>query len=169
MNTNQQLEIQSFVDGQLAPGDARRVERMLAENPSAAGLATELRMVRDVVKQGEPVLSVPDTRDFYFSQIRRKIEAAEKSRNASPVTAGTGFSWIRSLLFPASGIAALTALVLFTAKDTLWPYVPGEVNIASDEMNAITFRSEENRMTVVYLFDKQPVETADKSVVSPAD
>lgn len=169
MNINQQLEVQALVDGQLAPGDARRVERRLTEDAAAAALAQDLRKVRDTVRLGEPTACVSETRDFYFSQIVRRIEAEERAVASTPVAGPSGFGWIRSLLFPAGGIAALTALVLFTAKDTIWPYVPGEVTIATEEMNAITFRSEENRMTVVYLFEKQPFETADTSVVSPAD
>ena len=169
MNTNQQLEIQAYVDGQLADSDARRVERQLVDDPAGAALAAELRQVRDAIRSGEPVMSVPETRDFYFSQVRRRIEAEEKIAARAPAPAVGGFNWIRSMLLPAVGVACLTAVAVLTTRDTPRPYVPGEVNIASDEMSAFSFRSEQNRMTVVYLFDKQPATAADTTPNSSAD
>jgi anti-sigma factor RsiW len=169
MNTNQQLEIQAYVDGQLADSDARRVERQLADDAAGAALAADLRQVRETIRNGEPIMEVPDTRDFYFSQIRRRIATEEKAASLSPAPSAGGFNWIRSMLLPAVGVACLTAVAVLTTRETPRPFVPGVVNIASDEMSAITFRSEQNRMTVVYLFDKQPATAADTTSNTSAD
>ena len=168
MNTNQQLEIQAYVDGQLAAADARRVELQLADDPAGAALAAELRLVRDTVRRGEPVMAVPETREFYFSQIQRRIEAEEKAAArtaATPVAAP--FDWLRRLLLPVAGVAAVAVVAALSLRTA--PYVPGEMVIASEEMGAITFRSEQNQLTVVYLFDKSSVASTDATSEAPLD
>ena len=165
MNTNQQLEIQAYVDGQLAAADARRVELQLADDPAGAALAAELRLVRDTVRRGEPVMAVPETREFYFSQIQRRIEAEEKV--AARIPAPAPFDWFRRLLLPVAGVAAVAVVAALSLRTA--PYVPGEMVIASEEMGAITFRSEQNQLTVVYLFDKSSVASTDATSEAPLD
>jgi anti-sigma factor RsiW len=168
MNTNQQLEIQAYVDGQLAVADARRVERQMAEDPAGAALAAELRLVRDTVRDGEPVMAVPETREFYFSQIQRRIAAEEKaaSRTSAPA-AGSPLQWLRRLFLPVAGVAAVAVVSMFSLRTG--PYIPGEMVIASEEMGAITFRSEQNQLTVVYLFDKSSANSIDATSEAPLD
>jgi hypothetical protein len=60
-------------------------------------------------------------------------------------------------------------VALLTTRESARSFIPGEVDIASDQMSAITFRSEANRMTVVYLFDKQPAADTDTTPNSSAD
>ncbi len=165
MNTNQQLEIQAYVDGQLAAADARRVELQLADDPAGAALAAELRLVRDTVRRGEPVMAVPETREFYFSQIQRRIEAEEKV--AARIPAPAPFDWFRRLLLPVAGVAAVAVVAALSLRTA--PYVPGEMVIASEEMGAITFRSEQNQLTVVYLFDKSSADSTDATSEAPLD
>jgi anti-sigma factor RsiW len=169
MNTNQQLEIQAYVDGQLRIAEARRVERQLATDPVGAALAADLRLVRGVIREGEPLMPVPETREFYFSQIQRRIEAEEKIAAREEVRTPKRSNWMRSFLIPAVGVACLAAVAVLTTRETARPFIPGEVDIASDQMSAITFRSEANRMTVVYLFDKRPAAATDTNPNSSAD
>jgi anti-sigma factor RsiW len=169
MNTNQKLEIQAYVDGQLPVAEARRVEHQLSADPAGAALAEDLRLVRGVIREGEPLLAVPENREFYFSQIQRRIEAEEKVAAREEARTPKRSNWIRSLFFPAVGFACLAAVALLTTRESARSFIPGEVDIASDQMSAITFRSEANRMTVVYLFDKQPAADTDTTPNSSAD
>jgi anti-sigma factor RsiW len=159
---DQQLEIQAYLDGQLPGDDARRIERLLAENPAAASLAAELRCVKETVRVGEPALKVPDAREFYWSQIQRRIAAEETTTARRPASRlDIALARFRRLLMPVTGFAALAALAVVSSRSLYRPYIPGEVEVASEEMGSITFRSEEHRMTVVYLFDKEASETED--------
>lgn len=164
MNTNQQLEIQAHVDGQLPEADARRVERQIADDRDVAALAAELRFVRDTVRSAEPERAVPETREFYFSQIRRRITAAEQAATRAGAAPAGGLGWLRRLLAPVTGVALVAAVVMITQQRSYRAYVPGEVEVASEDMNAITFRSEEHRMTVVYLTAREPALSAHETV-----
>ena len=113
MKLEQALEIQAKLDGQLEPSRDREVERWLREDASASALRDELLAVRKAIREHEPAAAVPESREFYWSQIQRRIaaEAAIESRGAK---GGSLVSWIRWLA-PALGVAALAVIVTLLA------------------------------------------------------
>lgn len=139
MKTEQALEIQAHADGQLDAGRRGEVDRWLREDAEAAGLHAELIAVRQAVRAHEPVGVVPDSREFYWSQIQRRI-AAEEAVAARGTKPGSLVSWIRWLA-PALGVAALAVIV------TMRSGTAGSLADAS----VMTFRSDSDALTIHWI------------------
>jgi anti-sigma factor RsiW len=139
MKTEQALEIQAHADGQLDAGRRAEVERWLREDAKAASLQSELIAVRQAVRAHEPAGTVPDTREFYWSQIQRRI-AAEEAVNARGPKPLSLVSWIRWLA-PALGVAALAVIV------TMRSSASGDLADAT----VLTFRSDSDRVTIHWI------------------
>jgi len=165
MNSDTQLKIQAYLDNELSPGEARKIAAMLSSDRDLQELYGELRATKEVIRANEPELKVSDSREFYWSQIQRRlatVERAPEPKMARPL-------WIR-LLAPLAGTAALFALLMAVMNPGA-PLSPGiggpvakadgnrpmhgEVQDLSDEVSSVTFRSEENGVTVVWLTDRQ--------------
>ncbi len=105
------LELQAYVDGEL---DGRRrveVERMLAGDAEARAIVEELRQLSRLVQANEPDIRVPETREFYWSQIQRQIASAEVKGTRGSKPGSVGGQWLRWLV-PAFGVAALAVMLL---------------------------------------------------------
>jgi anti-sigma factor RsiW len=162
MNSDTQLKIQAYLDNELSPGEARKIAAMLSSDRDLQELYGELRTTKDTIRANEPAVKLGDSREFYWSQIQRRIATAE--REPAPKTARP--LWIR-LLAPLAGTAALFALLLAVMNQSARispthggavasvsdPNRPlhGEVQDLADEISSVTFRSEENGVTVVWL------------------
>lgn len=157
MNLKQQLEIQALVDGELAGQDATRVRATVASDQQARELFEELTLVKGALIEGEPSLVMPEPPDFYFCQIRRRIEAEERTTSTVRGTgSGTVWNWFRGHLGTVAGTAAVVAALGLFAPAYFRPYVPGELTDSEGEMSAMTYRSEKDSLTIVYLFDSAP-------------
>jgi anti-sigma factor RsiW len=162
MNVEQQLELQAWVDGELPERDSRRVAELASTDPEAKALASELRMIKAVVHGNEPVVALPESPDFYWSKIRRQIEAADKAEPVRRIS--WVFAW-RRLLAPISAVAliasvSVVSLNLFNRGEVDDPlkYLV-EVENLSDDVSSISYKSQSENMFVVYLYDKeQPTE-----------
>lgn len=165
MNWEQQLELQAWVDGELSESAARRVAAMVQTNARARTLAEELKMARAFISANEPVVAVPESRDFYWSQIRRRIESAEKVREPA-----AGFSWSllwRRLATPLTGLALVVFLGVISFNSFRSPVIDDgsrfmvEVENLSEDVGSISYRSQSENMFVVYLYKKdQDTESA---------
>ncbi len=171
MNHEQQHRLQSWVDGQLDPTTAQEVARWVEAEPEARQLSENLRQVRQRVRDHEPARRVPESREFYWSKIRKGIEAgdaAEAARTPARRGAWTGIHWWR-WLFPV-GAAALILLVLrpgmprngdfrpvaqvssLETASTEGAVVSGhEIETPSPELSSLTFYSSQDAMTVVWV------------------
>jgi len=167
MNTKLPLEIQAWVDGELADAHAQRVARAIEQDPEARRLAENLRAFGRTLRDHEPVRPVPETRDFYWSRIRQGIEQAERTAERgpsrpAPAPAFHPLRWLAWLL-PA-GAAALAAVFLIHPADPfgqqLSPHLPAtgstplvnhEVETPSTEISSLTFYAAEQGMTIVWL------------------
>ena len=107
MNQEQQLKLQAFLDGELPESEAREILAWTQRDAGAAALLAELKHMRQAFSQAEPHLSVPESRDFYWSKIAREIQRQESQATAA--TDHSVFSALRRWLFP---IGALTALAI---------------------------------------------------------
>jgi anti-sigma factor RsiW len=161
MKNDTQLTVQAYLDNELSPGDARKVAELISADSTARDLFAELRQTRDLLKpENEPVVQVRDTREFYWSQIQRAIEADGLATRAESKTSTS--AWWLKLLLPAAGAVGLFAILLTitqpprhtnTASNTMSAIsTPAHViQDLSPEVSSITFRSEAEGVTVVWV------------------
>src|SRR6187401_1804220 len=72
MNTrDMHLKVQAYLDNELSPAEARKVGTWISSNPEARDLFNELKETREILMQNEPVLALPESRDFFWSKIER--------------------------------------------------------------------------------------------------
>ncbi len=157
------LQIQAWIDGELPPSEALRVQTAVAGDPSAQTLAANLRALQHHVRGAEPILHVPETREFYFSRIARAIEQEERSRERLRTeSAHRGMHlpyWLRWAL-PAAGLVAALAFFLRPPDNhpvpvstiAAVPTMAGhEVDAIAPEMTTLTFYSARDAATVVWV------------------
>ena len=142
------LDLQAYVDGELESSRKAEVERVIASDAEAREIVAALRSLGEVVRSHEPVHPVPETREFYWSQVQRRIQQAEASdaRRAAGATRAAG--WLRWLA-PALGVAAVVVVVSLGRR-------PGEPGVemassGSEDSVAMTFRSDADGITVHWL------------------
>jgi anti-sigma factor RsiW len=147
MKTEEMLRLQAYLDNEVSSAEGREIASWLARDAEAAALYEELKATKTLLApENEPVVTVPDSREFYWSKITREIERTERepAREIAPRP-----WWIR-ILAPVAGAAAL-ALILFTSISTN-PRVSSVHQERSDlENGTITFRSKDNSMTLVWI------------------
>jgi anti-sigma factor RsiW len=166
MNWEKQLELQAWVDGELSPADARRVAAVVESDAAASALAEELRMTKTFVSANEPEVKLADTREFYWSQIRRQIESSEMAPGAS-----ASFSWQslwHRIATPVTGLALVAVLALGSFNLLRQPgldSLPGsqlvEVEDLSEDISSISYHSQSENMFVVYVYSKDSGEQGD--------
>ncbi|PAW81389.1 MAG: hypothetical protein B9S33_16675 [Pedosphaera sp. Tous-C6FEB] len=148
---NIELKLQALVDGELDARESREVEALLARDENAAALVQELKWTKSAVRNGETEASLVESREFFWSKIERGI-AAEARNQAAPVMPAAPAWWTR-LLFPASGLAAMLA-VMFVLSGTR-PAGDDALNEnVAEDINAYSFHSEAEKMSVVYVSDE---------------
>jgi anti-sigma factor RsiW len=157
MNRDTQLQVQAYLDNELSPADARNVSSLISSDAIARELYSELKDTREMLVQNEPEVRVPDTRDFYWSQIQRRISAAERESRVSQAK-----PWWMRFLAPIAGTVALCAMLLSvvnkdgrqpTAVNPALPALasaPHQLEQSAD-VSTITFRSESEGVTVVWI------------------
>ena len=75
MNTETELKVQAYLDNELSPGEARQIAALISSDPAVRQLFAELEQTRKILSSNEPAAHVQDTREFYWSQIQRRIRA----------------------------------------------------------------------------------------------
>lgn len=160
-----QLKLQAYVDGELSAIDIAQVEALLANDAEAQALVTELKNTAAALKGHEAAVTVPETRDFYWSQIRREIERLEKLP-ASEESGSLLEMWKRFLV-PAGGVLAalvLLAMILLNSGNEgadsrmasnsnsgAASVEVATVENAVDEAEVFTFEDQKEGMLVVWL------------------
>jgi anti-sigma factor RsiW len=144
-NTEQLLDLQAYVDGELSEERRRQIEATLPADLDAQELVAGLRQLGTLIRAHEPVATVPAAREFYWNQIRRQIEAEQPKAPAASAALG----WLRWLI-PAMGVAAV-AVVVSTQQ------TPGEITLAGGgdvtvvDVSSTVFRSESDGVTVHWI------------------
>ena len=114
MNYDTQIKIQSYLDRELSEGESREMANLLARDKEALGLFSELKNTRQCLVGTEIGISLPESREFFWSKIERSIAAQEKSQPARQFAlAGFLTAW-RRLLIPAAALSALLLAGLIT-------------------------------------------------------
>ncbi len=162
MNTEQQLKLQAFLDGELPEGEAREILAWTQRDDDAAALLAELRNTRQALAGAGAHLSVPENREFYWAKIERQIRGAEP--HPVRVPRGSVFALLRHLWLPTGALAALliAGLVIYpqisprhvaaTVADADEPVV--ETTLANSE--ATTYRDAGGVATLVWFTYASP-------------
>lgn len=142
--TDLTLDLQAYVDGELDATRRAEVERVLQNNAEARELVAGLRAIGQLVADNEPVHRVPVSREFYWSQIQRRIESGERvaSAGAPAKPASAALHWLRWLV-PALGVAAV-AVVISVQR----PHQPGQ---AIADTGTVTFHSDADGVTIHWI------------------
>ena len=149
MTEEQQLKLQAFLDGELPEKDARHVAAWLAGDADATALLGELRNTRKALVDFEPELKLPESREFYWSKIKREIDRSGPV--TAPVEPASPLSWVRRILLPLSAMAAIVVAGIITLHQFYGTGRPVQVNAILADAGAFTYRDESQGMTVVWL------------------
>jgi anti-sigma factor RsiW len=115
MEYEAQLKLQAYLDGELPEKEAREMESLLASDPSAAALLSELRQTHEALAGSVEEIRLPESREFYWSKIKREIERLESAVTA-PAASMPLLARLRRLLVPVAGVALLViaGLMVYT-------------------------------------------------------
>ena len=111
MKHEDKLRIQAWMDGELAPKEAAQIATLIEQNPESLALSEELRVVENALHFGEKPAILDDSRDFYWSQIERQIDAGEPLPEpyVGPVTASSNLlRW----MVPVGSLGAIVILMV---------------------------------------------------------
>jgi anti-sigma factor RsiW len=150
MTEEQQLKLQAFLDGELPERDTREVASWLARDADATALHAELRNTRLALKGFEPEWKAPESREFYWSKIKREIERSAPA--PTPAERISLFTLLRRALLPMGAVAVLALVGIITLHQFGGKVVqPQGVNAILADAGAFTYRDESQGMTVVWL------------------
>jgi anti-sigma factor RsiW len=151
MDHDLQLKLQAYFDRELPEAEAREVAQRVSQDGQAAALLQELRTTSEALQGFETGIRLPESREFFWSKIQREIarppQPAPVSRPASLLTRFQRF------LVPASAVALLT-VVLTLSVGRSSATQPGELELVSEDMGALTFRSQSEGITMVWLYPR---------------
>lgn len=151
-NDNFELKLQAYVDGELPAREAAAVRERLAQDADEQSLVAELRNTKAALSAGEMELKLPESREFFWSKVRREIERQEKGSVA--VLKMNWIAWVRHHLASVGGAALLTCLMAVMLLHGSGTGPLGEMEMASDEMGTYTYRDQQAKMTMVWFYDK---------------
>lgn len=163
MDNNIELKLQAYLDGELPPAEAREVEDLLGRDEPARGLLAELRNTRRALAGFEEPVTLPESREFFWSKIERQIQF--EGRASRKPGAGSLWAGWRRFLVPASSIAALMAAGLFAVLGPSRSSGP-EFEASLSDPGAFTYRDYASGTTLVWLSYPAENEFADEE---PAD
>lgn len=135
MKKGDRIKIQAFLDGELAPQESVKISDLIDSDLEARTVADELKSVQKLLKYGENELKLEDSRDFYWSQVHRQIEAGnsnllEQSRPSNAPRMENPLRWI----LPIGSMAAI--VVLMFNFNTINPKPSNEVLPEDSTANA---------------------------------
>ena len=153
MNEEAQMKLQAWVDGELPEAESQAVKQWVESDAEARALAAELRNTNAALVGHEAEVKLPETREFYWSKIQRKIEREDRVEAPARRVSWTGWLW-RGLI-PTGALALVVgALVLRSGTTEAEPeFTPG-MELASDDVGAYTYRSQHNGLTTVWYYNK---------------
>jgi anti-sigma factor RsiW len=112
MNQEQQLKLQAFLDGELPEREAREILSWTQRDGAAGALLAELKNTRQAMVNSEPHLSLPESREFFWSKIEREIQRREPVAAVAPEI--SIFTALRRWLLPAVAVGALVIAGMIT-------------------------------------------------------
>ena len=153
-----QIKIQAFLDGELAEAEAREIAALIACDREAAALHTELKNTRRALAGTEQAITLPESREFYWSKIRREIEKVEQPQPIRPEP--SLWQLMSRLLKPVSAVAVVLLLGMIVFNQTGSVSGDPDLLVASSDMDAITFRDDTDGTTYVWFADNSENDVA---------
>jgi anti-sigma factor RsiW len=149
MKHEQQLKIQALLDGELSPQETAQTAAWIESSPDAQALYHELRATSQLITQGEPIHTLSESRQFYWSQIDRQIQAAQTSEPST----SSPLPWWLKLLAPVSAAAALLAALVAINLSLKDPdlLASQEIESSLEEIRTFSFHAPQAGMTVVWV------------------
>jgi anti-sigma factor RsiW len=146
MNQDLQLKLQAYLDGELPSGEAQNLTNLLERDAAARDLFVELTNTRAALVSHESDIKVPDSREFYWSMIRRRIECEETIAKAAQSV--SLMNRIHRLLAPAGAVAAIFVAVMLAL-----PRTNGNGDVFTDASDAVafTYHNYDSGTTLVWL------------------
>mgnify|MGYP003332715098 CR=1 FL=1 len=157
-----QLKIQAFTDGELAESEAREITALIARDREAAALHAELKNTRQALVESERGVTLPESREFYWSKIQREIDKVEVVQPLQPEP--TLWQLVSRLLKPVSAVAVIVLFAMIAFNGTSGRSSGADVLVASSDMDAITFRDDSDDTTYVWF-----AETPENDVANSGD
>ncbi len=155
MKLESELNLQSYLDGELSNRQARKTAAWIAGDQAAQQLLTELTMAKTAVCSGELEIKLPETREFYWSKIEREILRPQPIQPKQRL--GFLTAW-RRFLVPLAGAAMVTFLTIYTFKIYDGAEDPQRhlavVENLSEHTGAYSFRSQSEKMFVVWVYNR---------------
>jgi len=152
MTEQTKLRLQAWVDGELPPAEAAEVIRLTETDADTAAIVQEIKLTRGWLAGNELPRPVPESREFHWSKIERQLRTPDSAAPASKADAGWIMARLRWLV-PA-GLAAVLAIVLLTSPrpaSESAALMPPEIDSPQEDVGTITFRSDSEQMTVVWV------------------
>jgi hypothetical protein len=131
----------------------------LAQSQEATLLLGELRNTRQALKGSEAMVQLPESREFYWSKISREIARLDHTPRVEHKP--SFISRLQRFLVPLSGAVALTVLLGIVLLNGASGSALGETELANEDMGAITFRSDTEGITTVWLYNRGESEFTD--------
>jgi len=159
MDYEVQLKIQAYLDGELPETEAREIANLLAKDKEAVALHSELRNTRQSLSGFEVGVELPESRDFFWSKIKRDIERLESVEVSEP--SPSIFAAWRRLLVPAGAIAALAIAVLIANHQGITGSgFQGRLEASRSDPGTFVYRDYSGGATLVWL--SYPAEEDDR-------
>ena len=154
MKHETELKIQAHLDGELSPTDAQQITELIRRDTEARALYESLTATRTILKENEPQLALPESREFYWSKIERAIRRPALAEEQAPRLAAGWNRWWMRFVVPLAGAAMLLAVILMgprlgtsLSSNQDWQ----GVELPFEESSSITFHSDAENMTVVWV------------------
>lgn len=150
MNVEVGIKLQAYLDGELTGRDAQQVAALIESDAEARALCEELQNTHTMLNANEPEFRLPESREFFWSKIEREIERADI---APDERAPAWVLFFRRHLAAVGGATVVAALVLFAAlqMNIISPSLLEEIDNPLDEVGTFSFRSESQKMTLVWI------------------
>ncbi len=144
------MKLQAFFDKELPEKEAQEVAAWVARDAEAKALLGELQNTSRALGGFEQELKLPESREFYWSKIKREIERPQPAE--SRAESRSMFSLWRRFLMPVGAlavfaIAGVVALKQFGGSASR----PVPVSAMLADAGAFTYRDQAQGMTVIWL------------------
>lgn len=149
MKQELEFKLQAYLDGELPEAEAREMAAYVARDADARALLTELKNTQTAIADYESDIKLPESREFYWSKIRREIQRLE---GAGPAAKPASlFGSLRRLFVPAAALALLVIATLITVRQLPSRSASAVLETETAYADVFTYRDYDSGTTLVWL------------------
>ena len=145
------MKLQAFLDGELSESEAREVANWVARDKDATALLGELRNTRQALAGFESVMTLPESREFFWSKVQREIDRQESRQPVAEPSRPSLLAQWRRFIVSAGAIAAVILVALIAIGPPGSGSVGTEAESAMADPGAFTYRDYSAQATLVWL------------------